>query len=114
MMQKFEDFNAGAVPADQAIDRDLILANVSLYWFTQSFGTAAWQYYETDESTWPEGQNAVPTGLYSGPPGIRRLAERHNTIVHWPEDNPGGHHFVAMEQPDAFAADMRKFFDLVR
>ncbi|MFD0898955.1 epoxide hydrolase family protein [Actinomadura sediminis] len=114
MMQKFEDFNTSGVPADEAIDRNLILANVSLYWFTQSFGTAAWQYYETSESAWPEGQDLVPTGLYSGPPGIRRLAERHNTIVHWPEDNPGGHHFIAMERPDAVAADLRKFFTLVR
>ncbi|OLT11255.1 epoxide hydrolase [Actinomadura sp. CNU-125] len=119
MMQKYEDFNASDVPADKMIDRDLILANVSLYWFTESFGTAAWQYYEaggdgTPESVWPVGQKLVPTGLYSGPPGIRRLAERDNTIVHWPDDNPGGHHFIAMERPDAVAADLRRFFALVR
>ncbi|WP_026403180.1 epoxide hydrolase family protein [Actinomadura rifamycini] len=115
MMQKFEDFNVTDVPADKALDRDLILANVSLYWFTRSFGTAAWPFYGTSESGWPEGQNLVPTGVYSGdPPSIRRLAERTNTIVHWPEGNPGGHHFIAMERPDAVAADLRKFFALVR
>ena len=62
---------------------------------------------------WPEGQNLVPTGVYSGPPGIRRLAERHNRIIHWPGSNPGGH-FVAMEVPDALAVDLRAFFAKVR
>ncbi|MEV0407856.1 hypothetical protein [Actinoallomurus sp. NPDC050550] len=85
-----------AVPED-AIDRDLLLTNVSLYWFT---GTS--------------GQSAVPTGLYSGPPGIRRLAERHNDIVHWGENRPGSHHFIAMELPEVFAEDIREFFGKLR
>jgi epoxide hydrolase len=29
--------------------------------------------------------------------------------VHWPENNPGGHHFITMEAPDAVAADIRTF-----
>jgi epoxide hydrolase len=114
MMQKFQDFNAGARPADQVIDRDLILTNVSLYWLTGTFGSSSWPYYDTTSSAWPEGQAEVPTGVYSGPPGIRRLAERHNTIVHWPDGNPGSHHFVAMEVPDAVAGDMRAFFGRLR
>ncbi|WP_329521556.1 epoxide hydrolase family protein [Spirillospora sp. NBC_01491] len=115
MMQKFEDFNSTGTTPEQAIDRDLILTNVSLYWFTGTFGSAAWPYYEnTAEFAWPAGQHDAPTGLYSGPPGIRRLAERDSTIVHWPEANPGGHHFVAMEEPEAVAADLRTFFGLVR
>jgi epoxide hydrolase len=56
---------------------------------------------------------AAVAGVYSGPPGIRRLAERHNTIVHWPQDNPSGHHFVAMDMPDHLARDMREFFGKV-
>ena len=40
---------------------------------------------------------------------VRRLAERYNTIVHWPEGNPGGH-FVAMEEPADVVADLRAFF----
>jgi hypothetical protein len=52
--------------------------------------------------------------VYSGPPGIRRLAERHNTIIHWPDDNPGSHHFVAMQEPGAVAADIGAFFAKLR
>jgi epoxide hydrolase len=45
---------------------------------------------------------------------FRRLAERDNTIIHWPEDNPAGHHFIAMDQPGHLAADIRAFFARVR
>ncbi|MDT3438190.1 MULTISPECIES: epoxide hydrolase family protein [unclassified Pseudofrankia] len=114
MTQKFHEFNASGRPLDQVIDRDLFLTNVSLYWFTGTFGTSAWPYYDSTGSSWPEGQTAVPTGVYSGPPGIRRLAERHNTILHWQDDNPAGHHFIAMDQPGPFAADLRAFFAKVR
>jgi pimeloyl-ACP methyl ester carboxylesterase len=114
MTQKFHEFNPTGKRLEQVIDRDLFLTNVSLYWLTGTFGSSAWPYYESTGFGWPEGQLAVPTGVYSGPPGIRRLAERHNTIVHWPEDNPAGHHFIAMDQPDHLAADIREFFAKLR
>jgi pimeloyl-ACP methyl ester carboxylesterase len=106
MAQKFQDF--GGLPSV-----DLLLTNLSVYWFAGTFGSSSWPYYESTKSAWPEGQKAVPTGVYSGPPGIRRLAERHNTIVHWPTANPAGHHFIAMDRPNDLAADMREFFDLL-
>ncbi|MFH0247490.1 epoxide hydrolase [Streptomyces chitinivorans] len=113
--QKFHEFNASGKPLEEVIDRDLFLTNLSLYWFTGTWGSSSWPMYDSPGGLgWPEGQKAVPTGVYSGPPGFRRLAERHNTIVHWPEDNPGGHHFLAMDAPDALAADMRVFFGKVR
>ncbi|MEU1731309.1 epoxide hydrolase [Streptosporangium sp. NPDC020145] len=112
--QKFHEFNASGRPLEQVIDRDQLLTNVSLYWFTGTFGSSAWPYYESTGFGWPQGQAAVPTGVYSGPPGIRRLAERHNTILHWPEDNPPGHHFIAMDRPADLAADLRAFFAKVR
>ncbi|MEV0383014.1 epoxide hydrolase family protein [Nonomuraea sp. NPDC050643] len=114
MTQKFHEFNATGKPLAQVIDRDLFLTNVSVYWFTGTSGTSAWPYYDSSGFGWPEGQTVAPTGVYSGPPGIRRLAERHNTILHWPEDNPAGHHFIAMDQPAHFAADIRTFFAKVR
>jgi hypothetical protein len=48
--------------------------------------------YDGTGFAWVQGQKIVPTGVYSGPPSIGRLAERQNTIVHWPEHNPAGHH----------------------
>lgn len=109
MVQKYTDFSA-AGSLEAAIDRDALLTTVSIYWFTQSFGTSAWSYYDSTGFAWPTGSAQVPTGVYSGAPGIRRLAERTAKIVHWPEGNPPGHHFIAMDQPRAYAADLRTFF----
>jgi epoxide hydrolase len=114
MTQKFHEFTVADKPMDQVIDRDLFLTNMSLYWFTGTFGSSSWPMYDSDGFGWPQGQNSVPTGVYSGPPGIRRLAERHNDIVHWPEHNTSGHHFVTMDVPHAVAADMRTFFGNLR
>ncbi|MFD7501179.1 epoxide hydrolase family protein [Streptomyces sp. NPDC059850] len=113
MAQKFKEFTTAGKGWQELIDRDLFLTNLSLYWFTGTFGSSSWPMYDSTGFGWPEGQAVAPTGVYSGPPGIRRLAERHNTIVHWPTGNPGGHHFVAMERPGDVAADMRAFFDAV-
>ncbi|WP_173085085.1 epoxide hydrolase family protein [Phytohabitans rumicis] len=104
--QKFHDFF-------DVVDRDLFLTNLSVYWFTGTFGTSSWPMYDTTHTTWPQGQARVPSGVYGGGPALfRRLADKHNTIVHWPEGNPGGH-FVAMEEPVAHAADIKAFFGKV-
>ncbi|MEU5158765.1 epoxide hydrolase [Streptomyces sp. NPDC020875] len=110
MVQKFREFNSSGKPLEEAIDRDLFLDNVSLYWFTGTFGSSSWPMYDSTDFGWPKGQKAVPTGVYSGAGAIRRLAERENTIVHWPLDNPETHHFIAMQAPDVLAADLGVFF----
>ncbi|MFF8955556.1 epoxide hydrolase family protein [Streptomyces sp. NPDC014894] len=113
LMEKFREFHPHVELPEQAIDRELLLTNACVYWFTGTSGSSSWFMYENERFRWPRGQSKVPSGVYCGPPAIRRLAERHNTVIHWPESNPGGH-FVAMELPDALAADVRAFFDRVR
>ncbi|TDB78278.1 epoxide hydrolase family protein [Micromonospora sp. KC723] len=120
MTQKFKEFAFMAETPDQVIARDHMLTNVSLYWFTGTSGTSSWPMYERVTAhadgvfAWPKGQKRVPSGVYGGGSALmRRLAERDNTIVHWPEQNPGNH-FVAMEHPQAHAADIRAFFEKVR
>lgn len=120
MTQKFKEFAFLAETPDQVIDRDQLLTNVSLYWFTGTSGSSSWPMYDlltlADDGgfAWPKGQRRVPSGVYGGGSALmRRLAERDNTIVHWPAGNPGNH-FVAMEQPSAHAADIRAFFAKVR
>lgn len=120
LTQKFKEFAFMADTPDQVIDRDQLLTNASLYWFTGTSGSSSWPMYDlltlADDGgfAWPKGQRRVPSGVYGGGSALmRRLAERDNTIVHWPEGNPGNH-FVAMEQPAAHAADIRAFFTKVR
>lgn len=106
--------------ADQPIDRDLMLTDISVYWFTGTANSSARLYYEFGRSgsSWGKIESStVPTGVAVFPreiaPAIRRFAERSNNIVHWTEFDRGGH-FAAMEQPELLVEDLRSFFRLVR
>ncbi|GGM24345.1 microsomal epoxide hydrolase [Micromonospora sonchi] len=131
MFQRMTDHPADG-HFDDAIDRDRLLTNVSLYWLTGTAGSAAQVYYEditddgnawSDDGTdaavgdWGTGQRpTVPTGVLvsrSRDVTIRRLAERDHHVVHWAEYDSGGH-FFAMERPDLFVADLRTFFGKLR
>ncbi|MBD1379456.1 epoxide hydrolase [Bacillus sp. IB182487] len=100
---------------EESINRDRILTNISLYWFTGTAGSSAQVYYESmhDESAWvPKGRGTVPTGVLlslSHDTAIKRLAEKDHNLVHWKEYEQGGH-FFALEQPELFAEDVRLFF----
>lgn len=104
---------------EDALDRDWMLTNVSLYWFTGTAGSSAQWYYEAmnDPSGWePAPRNTVPTAvLLAGvnEVAVRRFAERDHNIVRWTEFDRGGH-FFATERPDLFAAHVRDFFAEVR
>jgi epoxide hydrolase len=120
IVEKFKEWvdPAASVPED-AIDRDRILTNVSLYWFTGTAGSAANLYYETfheKNGVKRHTRNEVPTGVavsLNMDVTIRRWAERENNIVHWTEVERGGH-FLAMENPQLFVRDVRAFFAKVR
>lgn len=117
LMHKFTEFTPLADRVEDVIERDHLLTNVSLYWFTNTAATSSWPMYNglgEHGFAWPKGQRAVPTGVYGGGSALmRRLAERDNDIVHWPTGNTGNH-FVAMELPDMHVADIRVFFAKVR
>jgi pimeloyl-ACP methyl ester carboxylesterase len=113
IVEKFREWTypADALP-EEAVDRDLLLTNVMLYWLTGTGGTSAQLYYESMHATsWGQQPSATPTGVavFGEDVAIRRYAERGNNIVHWTEFDRGGH-FAAMEAPDLFTADVRVFF----
>jgi len=110
-----EKFTEWTDPASK-IDRDQLLTNVSVYWFTNTANSAARIYAEFARTGGGWGRqepSTVPTGVAQFPfeivPPIRRFAERTNNVVHWTEFEHGGH-FAAMEQPDLLADDVKKFF----
>lgn len=117
IVEKFKEWTdpAAALPED-AVDRDQMLANVTLYWLTNSGGSSAQLYYEGRRG-WgkPAERSPVPVGVavFPGDNSIRPLAERENTVIHWSEFHQGGH-FAAMEVPELLVADTRAFFRLVR
>lgn len=95
------------------VDRDQLLTNVSLYWFTRTAGSSAQLYYEASHPRTRPETSTVPTGVAVFPHDIarpiRRVAEQRNHIVHWSEHERGGH-FAAMEQPQALVDDVRAMF----
>ena len=100
-----------AVPED-AVDRDLMLTNVSVYWLTGT-ATSAARLYKEGRASWgqPAKRSQVPSGVavFPGDFGVRAIAERENNVVHWSEFERGGH-FPAMEVPDLLVGDVRAFF----
>jgi len=116
IVEKFQEWTdpSSAAPQD-AVDRDHLLTNVSIYWFTQTAGSSANHYWETNHhpSTFaPQPKSDVPLAVLLSQTQditIRRLAERDHTLQRWTELEHGGH-FMAMENPQALATDVRAFF----
>ncbi|MFD1321173.1 epoxide hydrolase family protein [Micromonospora sonneratiae] len=119
IIEKFKEWTDSTDAPEDAIPRDLLLTNVMLYWLMAAGGSSANVYYEAAHPTGTPHppSSTVPTGVavFAGDVAapVRRLAERDNNIVHWSEFDRGGH-FAAMEEPDLFIADLRRFFALLR
>lgn len=102
---------------ENAVSRDDLLANLSLYWFSGAIGSSFWPYYARMHRPWPipEGSTVdVPLGYAEFPKEIvrppRSLAARTYTdIRQWSVMKKGGH-FAALEQPAALAAEVERFF----
>jgi epoxide hydrolase len=102
---------------ENAVSRDALLDNVSLYWFTNSAASSARLYWESFNRQSRE-LVAVPTGCSIFPKEIfrasRRWTERRFTdLRYWNELDRGGH-FAALEQPELYVDELRAFFRLVR
>jgi epoxide hydrolase len=112
ILEKFKEWtDPHAELPEDAVDLDLLLTDVSIYWLTATAWSASLIYREG--SAWgahPE-KSGVPTGiaLFPGDPTIRAIAEREHNVVHWAQHDRGGH-FAALEAPDLYIDDVRTFF----
>jgi pimeloyl-ACP methyl ester carboxylesterase len=105
----FESFGNGT----SLVTPEQILAQVSLYWLTNTYATAARYHYEEKRSG---AEPVVSTGRIGVAvfkedfQTIRAFAERDNaSIVRW-SNFPRGGHFAAMEVPEDLVTDLRAFF----
>ncbi|TDE10381.1 epoxide hydrolase family protein [Jiangella asiatica] len=126
--EKFREWTdpAAELPED-AVGRDRLLTNVSVYWFTASGASAAHIVYEGMQAfkqfmaaAASDGHDAVSDGERPVPPpgavavfaadtSIRHLVDPMGSVVRWTEFERGGH-FAALEAPDLLAADVVGFF----
>jgi len=116
IVEKFKEWSHAGETPEAAIDRDLMLTNVMLYWLTRTAGSSGRLYYENMHgSSWGQQPGKTPTGVavFAEDVAIRRYGEYGNNIVHWTEFETGGH-FAAMEVPDLLVQDVRTFFRSLR
>jgi pimeloyl-ACP methyl ester carboxylesterase len=118
IIEKFKEWvNPAAGLPEDAITRDRLLANVSIYWFTRSGATAADFLYEAAHAprNWSAPPASVPraTAVFNTNPLMRRMLDPTDSLTRWTEHSEGGH-FPALEVPDLLVEDIRTFFRPLR
>ncbi|GAA2815840.1 alpha/beta fold hydrolase [Kribbella solani] len=114
-----EKFATWTDPA-YAVDRDVLLTNVMLYWLTRTGGSAGAIYYERAHASYwgqPAEPSRTPTALldlaHENFIPLRHKVAATDNVVRW-TSHPHGGHFAALEQPEVLAADIREFFATLR
>ncbi|KAL1606169.1 hypothetical protein SLS60_003570 [Paraconiothyrium brasiliense] len=95
---------------------DIILTNVSLYWFTQSLPRSLYPYRQIFGTSRPVFKYLdKPTGFsffpYELSPGIKHVLEKNCNLVCYRQHEQGGH-FAALEKPEELWGDVEEFTKL--
>jgi epoxide hydrolase len=123
IVDKFAEWTDPAKPLpDQAVDRDQLLALVSVCWFTGTGASSAHFTYEGVQAFAAFMKNharghaiANPQGppagvaVFAADNSIRSLLDPDRTFAAWTEFDRGGH-FPAMETPLLLVGELRRFF----
>ena len=107
-----------------AIDRELLLATLTLYWTTETITTSLlpyWAHRHIAGAALPHADvSPVPTAvsIFGGervpfPKPPRELAERYYNVTSWAEHAIGGH-FPAVAEPELLARTLRDAFRPMR
>jgi pimeloyl-ACP methyl ester carboxylesterase len=112
ILEKFWAWTDNDGSPEDALTRDELLDDITIYWATNSAASSARLYWESSGGERPVV--TVPTGFAVFPreivPPVREWVERNYLdIHHWSTFDRGGH-FAAFEQPDAFVGDVRACF----
>lgn len=102
---------------ENALSRDEMLDDISVYWLTNTAASSARLYWESFESGSLDAVE-VPAGISVFPKEIFRTSERwararFTDLRHFNALAKGGH-FAAWEQPEVFVDEVRTFFRTVR
>lgn len=99
---------------ESRFSKDHLITNLMSYLATGSVMSSMWMYYGAQHEARSPGPVPVPTALAHFPGEFypmpnRALAERQHNVARY-TTMPSGGHFAAMEEPEAFAADLIAFF----
>ena len=124
IVEKFRAWGDTNGDVESVFTRDDLLTNLSIYWFTQTIGSANRLYHEArrnprrlaegERVTVPTGfllERALPEGHVTPNIGLppRRRAELAYDVRRW-TIAPRGAHFPAWETPDLYVDEVRAFF----
>ena len=100
---------------ESVFTKDQLLANVSLYWFTETIHSSVRLYNENSKAPLHFSKDdfinipvAIARFQKEDPFPSRKFIERGYNIQQW-TDMPLGGHFAAMEQPGSLANDIVQF-----
>jgi pimeloyl-ACP methyl ester carboxylesterase len=116
IMEKFRNWSDCDGDVFRRFSPDELLANVTLYWMTQTIHSSFRLYYESRKAPLHFGPGdfvSVPCAVAHFPKEApfppREWVERGYNLRRWTE-MPRGGHFAAAEEPDLLAQDIRSFF----
>ena len=115
MVEKFHGWSDNDGYVEDAFTKDQMLANITLYWVTETLTSSVCIYYEFRHAPTerPVPYVSVPTAGAIFPKEIyftpRAWAEARHNIVRWTVIPRGGH-FAALEERDLLVDDVRAFF----
>ncbi len=101
--------------------KDELLTHVTIYWVTQTANSSMRSYFEREHDSRrlkPDLTISVPTGIALSTEAVERAPRewaqrRYADIRRWTEFSSGGH-FMASENPEILAAEIREFFRQLR
>jgi pimeloyl-ACP methyl ester carboxylesterase len=119
----FSRWNYGNNP-QQALTRDEVLDDISLYWLTNTAASSARLYWEnvgrnpTASAPWKTGEISLPVAITVFPEDVYRPPETwarraYRNLIYFNEVDKGGH-LAAWEQPELFSAELRAAFKSLR
>jgi len=115
IIEKFHSWSDINGNLENCYTKDELLTNLTIYWVTQTAGSAFRIYYETMRDLTKSGRTEkieIPTAVCIFPkdlvPAPKEFAERIFDLRQW-TPMPAGGHFAAMEQPQLLASDIIQF-----
>jgi pimeloyl-ACP methyl ester carboxylesterase len=120
IVEKFRAWTDNDGSPEDAVTRDQILTNITVYWVTKTINSSIRLYCESQRSArfGPVGEYiGVPTAAAVFPKEMFRIprayAESRFNLVRYNRFDRGGH-FAALEEPDLLVDDIRGFFKELR
>ncbi len=123
LLEKFQAWSDCGGDIESRFSKDELLTHILIYWVTGSIGSSFLPYYDYANAsalTWMKegvkklvGSSQVPAAFALFPKDInpppREWAARFFKVQRWTK-MPRGGHFVAMEEPELLADDIRAWF----